>query len=70
MKTLVAAGATFQQNDDLGARLPLFTNNVEDFHWIADGAPVCRGRRRQDRLALLLRQCLGKSPGRLVSDRL
>ena len=41
MKALVAAGATFLQYEDLGAWLPLFTNNVEDFHWIADVVGQC-----------------------------
>ena len=36
MKDIVAAGAKFIQNEDLGAWLPLFTNNKEDYKWIAD----------------------------------
>src|SRR4029453_15817843 len=35
MKELVAAGATFLQYEDLGAWLPLFTANTDDFTWIA-----------------------------------
>jgi 5-methyltetrahydropteroyltriglutamate--homocysteine methyltransferase len=36
MKEIVAAGAKFLQIEDLGAWLPLFTKNDEDFKWIAD----------------------------------
>jgi len=36
MKELVAAGAKYLQIEDLGAWLPLFTNNKDDFKWIAD----------------------------------
>lgn len=36
MKDLVAAGAQFLQIEDLGAWLPLFTGDDDDFKWIAD----------------------------------
>ena len=36
MKELVAAGAAFLQYEDLGAWLPLFTKNPDDFGWIAE----------------------------------
>ena len=36
MKDLVAAGAEFLQIEDLGAWLPLFTGDDDDFKWIAD----------------------------------
>jgi len=36
MKELVAAGAKFLQLEDLGAWLPLFTKNKDDYKWIAD----------------------------------
>jgi 5-methyltetrahydropteroyltriglutamate--homocysteine methyltransferase len=41
MKALVEAGATFLQYEDLGAWLPLFTNDTEDFKWIADVVTRC-----------------------------
>jgi methionine synthase II (cobalamin-independent) len=41
MKALVAAGATFLQFEDLGAWLPLFTGNNDDFTWIADVVRQC-----------------------------
>jgi 5-methyltetrahydropteroyltriglutamate--homocysteine methyltransferase len=41
MKALVAAGATFLQFEDLGAWLPLFTGNNDDFKWIADVVRQC-----------------------------
>jgi 5-methyltetrahydropteroyltriglutamate--homocysteine methyltransferase len=41
MKELVAAGATFLQYEDLGAWLPLFTGDNEDFKWIADVVRQC-----------------------------
>lgn len=41
MKELVAAGATFLQYEDLGAWLPLFTGNDEDFKWIVDVVRQC-----------------------------
>jgi 5-methyltetrahydropteroyltriglutamate--homocysteine methyltransferase len=34
MKELVAAGAKYLQIEDLGAWLPLFTNNEDDYKWI------------------------------------
>src|SRR6266511_4837096 len=34
MKSLVDAGATFLQLEDLGAWLPLFTGNDDDYRWI------------------------------------
>jgi methionine synthase II (cobalamin-independent) len=36
MKDLVEAGATFLQLEDLGAWLPLFTDDEKDYEWIAD----------------------------------
>jgi 5-methyltetrahydropteroyltriglutamate--homocysteine methyltransferase len=36
MKDLVEAGATFLQLEDLGAWLPLFTADENDYEWIAD----------------------------------
>jgi len=36
MKELVEAGATFLQLEDLGAWLPLFTDDENDYEWIAD----------------------------------
>jgi len=36
MKDLVAVGAEFLQIEDLGAWLPLFTGDDDDFKWIAD----------------------------------
>jgi 5-methyltetrahydropteroyltriglutamate--homocysteine methyltransferase len=41
MKALVAAGATFLQYEDLGAWLPLFTGNTDDFRWIAEVVRQC-----------------------------
>jgi len=41
MKDLVAEGATFLQIEDLGAWLPLFTNDKSDFEWIADVIAQC-----------------------------
>jgi methionine synthase II (cobalamin-independent) len=41
MKELVDAGATFLQIEDLGAWLPLFTNNEDDYRWIADVIAQC-----------------------------
>ena len=41
MKSLVAAGAKFLQFEDLGAWLPLFTGNNDDFKWIADVVRQC-----------------------------
>jgi 5-methyltetrahydropteroyltriglutamate--homocysteine methyltransferase len=41
MKELVEAGATFLQLEDLGAWLPLFTGDDEDYKWIADVIAQC-----------------------------
>jgi methionine synthase II (cobalamin-independent) len=41
MKDLVAAGATYLQIEDLGAWLPLFTGNDDDFKWIGDVIAEC-----------------------------
>src|SRR5437867_1913951 len=41
MKEVVAAGAKFLQLEDLGAWLPLFTNNNDDYKWIADVITRC-----------------------------
>ena len=41
MKELVAAGAKYLQIEDLGAWLPLFTNNNDDYKWIADVIAQC-----------------------------
>lgn len=41
MKALVAEGATFLQYEDLGAWLPLFTKDKDDFTWIADVVRQC-----------------------------
>jgi 5-methyltetrahydropteroyltriglutamate--homocysteine methyltransferase len=41
MKELVEAGATFLQLEDLGAWLPLFTGDPEDYKWIADVVAQC-----------------------------
>ena len=41
MKDLVEAGATFLQLEDLGAWLPLFTNDENDYTWIADVIAQC-----------------------------
>ncbi|HEY5333765.1 MAG TPA: hypothetical protein VIJ21_09485 [Solirubrobacterales bacterium] len=41
MKELVAAGATFLQIEDLGAWLPLFTDDPKDYEWIADVIAQC-----------------------------
>ena len=41
MKDLVEAGATFLQLEDLGAWLPLFTGDDEDYKWIADVIAQC-----------------------------
>jgi hypothetical protein len=60
MKELVKHGAKYLQIEDLGAWLPLFTNNKDDYKWIREASRCARRRRRQDRLALLLRQRLGQ----------
>jgi len=41
MKDLVAAGAKYMQLEDLGAWLPLFTNNKDDYKWIAEVVSQC-----------------------------
>jgi 5-methyltetrahydropteroyltriglutamate--homocysteine methyltransferase len=41
MKDLVAAGAEYLQIEDLGAWLPLFTGNDEDYKWIGDVIAQC-----------------------------
>jgi methionine synthase II (cobalamin-independent) len=41
MKELVEAGATFLQIEDLGAWLPLFTEDERDYEWIADVIAQC-----------------------------
>jgi 5-methyltetrahydropteroyltriglutamate--homocysteine methyltransferase len=41
MKDLVEAGATFLQIEDLGAWLPLFTDDAKDYEWIADVIAQC-----------------------------
>jgi methionine synthase II (cobalamin-independent) len=41
MKDLVAAGAQFLQIEDLGAWLPLFTEDEGDYEWIADVMAQC-----------------------------
>jgi methionine synthase II (cobalamin-independent) len=41
MKALVAAGANFLQYEDLGAWLPLFTKDNDDFEWIGDVVRQC-----------------------------
>ena len=41
MKELVAAGAKFLQIEDLGAWLPLFTDDPKDYEWIADVMAQC-----------------------------
>jgi methionine synthase II (cobalamin-independent) len=41
MKELVAAGAKFLQIEDLGAWLPLFTDNRDDYKWVAEVITKC-----------------------------
>jgi len=41
MKDLVAAGAKYLQIEDLGAWLPLFTNNNDDYKWIGEVIAKC-----------------------------
>jgi 5-methyltetrahydropteroyltriglutamate--homocysteine methyltransferase len=41
MKELVAAGAKYLQFEDLGAWLPLFTNDKNDYVWIKDVVAQC-----------------------------
>ena len=41
MKELVEAGATYLQIEDLGAWLPLFTGNKDDYKWIRKCIEMC-----------------------------
>jgi 5-methyltetrahydropteroyltriglutamate--homocysteine methyltransferase len=41
MKDLVAAGAKYLQFEDLGAWLPLFTNDKDDYKWIRESVEMC-----------------------------
>jgi 5-methyltetrahydropteroyltriglutamate--homocysteine methyltransferase len=41
MKELVAAGATYLQFEDLGAWMPLFTNDVNDYKWVRESVEQC-----------------------------
>ena len=41
MKALVAAGAKYLQFEDLGAWLPLFTGNKDDYKWIRESVEMC-----------------------------
>jgi methionine synthase II (cobalamin-independent) len=41
MKDLVKAGAKYLQFEDLGAWLPLFTNNLDDYKWIREVVEQC-----------------------------
>ena len=41
MKDLVAAGAKYLQFEDLGAWLPLFTNDKNDYKWIREVVEQC-----------------------------
>jgi 5-methyltetrahydropteroyltriglutamate--homocysteine methyltransferase len=41
MKDLVAAGAKYLQIEDLGAWLPLFTGNKDDYKWIREVIEQC-----------------------------
>jgi len=41
MKDLVAAGAKYLQFEDLGAWLPLFTGNKDDYKWIRESVERC-----------------------------
>ena len=41
MKELVAAGAKYLQFEDLGAWLPLFTNDKNDYKWIREVIEQC-----------------------------
>jgi 5-methyltetrahydropteroyltriglutamate--homocysteine methyltransferase len=41
MKDLVAAGAKYLQFEDLGAWLPLFTNDLNDYKWIREVVEQC-----------------------------
>src|SRR5438552_6429329 len=41
MKELVAAGAKYLQFEDLGAWLPLFTNDKNDYKWVREVVEAC-----------------------------
>src|SRR5205823_13537055 len=41
MKALVVAGAKYLQFEDLGAWLPLFTGNKDDYKWIRESVEQC-----------------------------
>src|SRR5688572_10857024 len=41
MKSLVAAGAKYLQIEDLGAWLPLFTGNKDDYKWVREVIEQC-----------------------------
>ena len=41
MKELVKAGAKYLQFEDLGAWLPLFTGNKDDYKWIRESVEMC-----------------------------
>jgi 5-methyltetrahydropteroyltriglutamate--homocysteine methyltransferase len=41
MKELVEAGATYLQIEDLGAWLPLFTGNKDDYKWVREVIEQC-----------------------------
>ena len=41
MKDLVAAGAKYLQFEDLGAWMPIFTNNNDDYKWIREVVEQC-----------------------------
>ena len=41
MKDLVAAGATYLQFEDLGAWMPLFTNDKNDYKWVREVVEQC-----------------------------
>jgi methionine synthase II (cobalamin-independent) len=41
MKELVEAGATYLQIEDLGAWLPLFTGNKDDYKWVREVIEAC-----------------------------
>ena len=64
MKELVEAGAKYLQIEDLGAWLPLFTNNDDDYKWIADTISQCH-RRGQVKIAWHF--CFGNAWGNALS---
>jgi len=41
MKELVKAGATYLQFEDLGAWMPLFTNDKNDYKWVRESVEMC-----------------------------